>query len=122
MESCYPIIRWKLRITEIGGGVCVFTTMYPHPGGKIKDTCMEKYLLTAAGKAANSLLHLFPSSAGEEHLYMNPVTGLHGAKVLPLQETLQLGFICLYLVSLESISFHPSLLNAALKYNRKTWL
>lgn len=70
------------------------------------------------------LLHLFPSSTGEEHLNMNLVTGLHGAKVLPLQETLQLGFIFiwLYLVSLESIYFHPSLLNAALKYNRKTLL
>lgn len=122
MESCYPIICWKLRIMEIEGGVCVFTTMCPHPGGKIKDICMEKYFLTAVGKAANSLLHLFPSSAGEEHLHMNLVTGLHGTKVLPLQETLQLGFTCLYLVSLESISFHPPLLNAALKYNRKTLL
>lgn len=55
---------------------------------------------------------------------MNLVRGLHRAKVLPLQETLQLGFIFiwLYLVSLESISFHPPLLNPALKYNTKTLL
>lgn len=55
---------------------------------------------------------------------MNLVTGLHRAKVLPLQETLQLGFIFiwLYLVSLKSISFHPPLLNPALKYNMKTLL
>lgn len=81
---------------------------------------MERYFLTAVRKAANSLLHLFLSSAAEDHLHINLVTGLHGAKVLPLQETLQPGFICLHLVSLESTFFHPQLLNAALKHNRKT--
>lgn len=81
---------------EIGEDVCVFITMYLHPGGKIKDICMEKHFLTAARKAANTLLHQFPSSTGEEHLYMNLVTGLLGAKALPLQETLQPGFIWFY--------------------------